>query len=88
MIKGSQELLDKSYLWRLKTYYIFPVAQHLRFLDLCSRFLFPCAYLAFVLASLSEVKFGLDQRALLESSESIRACYCQNARYPFGPVCD
>lgn len=67
LVKFSQELLDQSQMWRLKTYYVFPVVEKMRHLDHISRFVFPTVYAIYLLAMLSEVNFGADQRKLLES---------------------
>jgi hypothetical protein len=67
LVKFSQELLDQSQMWRLKTYYVFPVVEKMRHLDHISRFAFPTVYAIYLLAMLSEVNFGADQRKLLES---------------------
>ena len=67
LAKVSQELLDQSQMWRLKTYYVFPVVEKMRHLDHISRFVFPIVYAVYLLAMLSEVNFGADQRKLLES---------------------
>jgi hypothetical protein len=83
MIKGSQELLDKTNLWRFKTYYIFPLIEKLRFLDLGSRVVFPVAYIIFILVTMSRVNFGYDHYALLRPTDvsalatSISECYCK-----------
>ena len=74
MAKASQELLDQSQWWRLKTYYIFPVLEKLRHLDHISRFLFPTVYLIYLLSTLSEVNFGIDHWKLLWSK---MACYAE-----------
>lgn len=71
LAKVSQELLDQSQMWRLKTYYVFPVVEKMRHLDHISRFVFPTVYTIYLLAMLSEVNFGADQRKLLESN----SCY-------------
>lgn len=71
LAKVSQELLDQSQMWRLKTYYVFPVLEKMRHLDHISRFVFPTVYTIYLLAMLSEVNFGVDQRKLLESN----SCY-------------
>jgi hypothetical protein len=67
LAKVSQELLDQSQMWRLKTYYVFPVVEKMRHLDHISRIVFPTVYAIYLLAMLSEVNFGADQRKLLES---------------------
>ena len=83
MIKGSQELLDKTNLWRFKTYYIFPLIEKLRFLDLGSRVVFPVAYIIFILVTMARVNFGYDHYALLRPTDvsalatSISECYCK-----------
>ena len=74
MAKASQELLDQSQWWRLKTYYIFPVLEKLRHLDHISRFLFPTVYLIYLLSALSDVNFGIDHWKLLWSK---MACYAE-----------
>ena len=80
LAKGSQELLDKNYVWRLKTYYIFPVVGQLRHLDHISRFCFPTAYFIFLLVHFAEVDpngnpFGGAHRELLRSQ---MACFKEN----------
>ena len=74
MAKASQELLDQSQWWRLKTYYIFPVLEKLRHLDHISCFLFPTVYLIYLLSALSDVNFGIDHWKLLWSK---MACYAE-----------
>ena len=83
MAKASQELLDQSQWWRLKTYYIFPLISQLRFLDLGSRVVFPVAYIIFILVTMARVNFGYDHYALLRPTDvsalatSISECYCK-----------
>ena len=59
MNKNEQDLLNKSNMWRLKTYYVFPLLSQLRHADHLSRIIFPAAYIIFVLTMLSEVNFGV-----------------------------
>ena len=59
MNKNEQELLNKSNMWRLKTYYVFPLLSQLRHADHPSRIIFPAAYIIFTFAMLSEVNFGV-----------------------------
>ena len=61
MNKNEQELLNKSNMWRLKTYYVFPLLSQLRHADHPSRIIFPAAYIIFVLVMLSEVNFGVQE---------------------------
>ena len=66
VMRHSREELGKSKTWAFKTFYLFPCLVQLRHLDHLSRFMFPCAYLIYILIHLSSINFGKDQHGLLK----------------------
>lgn len=56
--KAAMSNLDKGWVWRFKTFTLFPILVQLRNLDFAMRGIFPIAYLAFVLSMFREVDFG------------------------------
>jgi len=72
--------LDRGRIWAFKVFHLFPILKYLSHLDFVFRVVFPIAYLANVIVYMSEVNFGRDQLALLETSP----CYLANIR---NPVC-
>ena len=65
---GLAKGLGKGRLWHFKTFVVFPVVQHLRFLDYISRVVFPLAYITFLAYSFSEVGFGREHYERLMTS--------------------
>ena len=63
-------------MWYFKTFVLFPIVQHLRFLDFISRVLFPLAYAIFLFSSFAEVGFGSDHYQRLQGSP----CYLASLR--------
>ena len=63
-----REDLNKSSMWSFKTYRLFPILVRLRFLDHIFRWLFPIAYIVFVLVMFSEVDFGQTHEDALSQS--------------------
>ena len=70
--KAAQEELGHNRTWTLKTFYIFPYLQNLRYLDFVFRVVFPLAYVIYLLYALSEVGFGVAHYDLLETAPCFR----------------
>ena len=64
--RRSKEELGQSRTWAFKTFYLFPCLVRLRHLDHISRFIFPCAYVLYLLIHFSSINFGRDQHELLK----------------------
>ena len=60
--------LNKGWIWRFKTFTLFPLIARVRFLDHIFRFLFPVCYLCFVLIHMNEINYGVDHQALLNNN--------------------
>jgi hypothetical protein len=63
-----KEDLDRGSIWACKTFCLFPLLVRLTTLDHIFRVAFPLAYLAFLLISLQEVDFGVEQNRLLNNA--------------------
>ena len=50
--------LDKGLFWEFKIFTLFPILQHLRYLDFVFRVVFPIAFAIYVFAMLASVGFG------------------------------
>lgn len=69
--EGAARALKQGAVWKFKVFVLFPIVGNIRFLDQLFRVIFPIFYAAFILIHLSEVNFGRDHYALLETA----ACY-------------
>ena len=70
--------LDRGRIWAFKVFTLFPLLKYLSQLDFVFRVVFPIAYVINLMIYMSEVNFGRDQIALLETSP----CYLANIQNP------
>ena len=62
--------LEQGAIWEFKVFYLFPALQYVRNLDHIARFLFPLAYLIFVIAHMSQINFGNDHVKLMTDAQA------------------
>ena len=68
--RTARQELEQGAIWEFKVFYLFPALMTLRNLDHIARFLFPLAYLIFVIAHMSEINFGNDHVKLMTDAQA------------------
>ena len=68
--KTARQELEQGAIWEFQVFYLFPALMTLRNLDHIARFLFPLAYLIFVIAHMSEINFGNDHVKLMTDAQA------------------